>query len=118
MARVDDEHHRAEHVATAQVVLDHRRPAIALRARHLGVAVAGQVAEADVARPRRRGSGRNATSKNWRARVRPGVAETRASPFRRVSALSIDDLPTFERPTKASSGDGAARPLRRGASRS
>src|SRR5512138_2327195 len=57
-------------------------------------------------RGRAAGVGRYATSKNCRARVRPGVLETRASPLRRVSAFSIEDLPTFERPTNAISGAG------------
>src|SRR5574341_267954 len=37
-------------------------------------------------------------------RVFPGVRLTFASPFRCTRALSKDDLPTFERPTKAISG--------------
>src|SRR5512138_3973470 len=57
-------------------------------------------------RGRAAGVGRNATSKNWSARVRPGVLETRASPLRRVSAFSIEDFPTLERPTNAISGAG------------
>src|SRR5262249_27609023 len=44
------------------------------------------------------------TSKKLRVRVRPGVFETRTSFRRAHSVLIIDDLPTFERPAKATSG--------------
>src|SRR5687767_2877259 len=37
-------------------------------------------------------------------RVRPGVDEVFASPLKPVRVLSSDDLPTFERPAKATSG--------------
>ena len=36
--------------------------------------------------------------------VRPGVREARARPVRPVNALTSEDLPTFERPAKATSG--------------
>ena len=36
--------------------------------------------------------------------VRPGVFDVRARPERPVSALMSEDLPTFERPAKATSG--------------
>ena len=36
--------------------------------------------------------------------VRPGVRDVRASAVRPVSALTSEDLPTFERPAKAISG--------------
>ena len=45
-------------------------------------------------------------SKKLSVRVRPGVFDTRTSFLRRASVLIIDDLPTFERPTKATSGIG------------
>ena len=39
--------------------------------------------------------------------MRPGVWETRASAFCPVSAFSSEDLPTLERPQKATSGAAA-----------
>src|SRR5262245_14804519 len=42
-----------------------------------------------------------------RRRVRPGVADVRASPFLPVSELMSDDLPTLERPANATSGSVA-----------
>jgi hypothetical protein len=44
------------------------------------------------------------TSKKLSSCVRPGVFEVRASALRFASALSSDDLPTFERPANATSG--------------
>ena len=44
------------------------------------------------------------TLKKLISRVRPGVLLTRANFFRCTSRLSSDDLPTFERPAKATSG--------------
>src|SRR5262245_27759105 len=41
--------------------------------------------------------------KNTSSWVRPGVCETRTSDFRPVSALIRLDLPTLERPAKATS---------------
>ena len=49
--------------------------------------------------------------------VRPGVFDVRARPERPVSALMSEDLPTFERPAKATSGGptgGSALGLRGG----
>jgi hypothetical protein len=46
--------------------------------------------------------------------VRPGVFETAAALRTPASVLSIDDLPTFERPMNATSGrpsDGSGEPL-------
>jgi len=37
--------------------------------------------------------------------VRPGSDDTRARAFLPVMALMIDDLPTFERPANATSGN-------------
>ncbi len=110
MARVDDEHHGAEHVATAQVVLDHRRPAIALLARHLGVAVAGQVAEAHVARPRRRGGPERHVEELERPRAsgRPGDAREPLLASERVQHRGLPDVrATHERELRGR----AARPL-------
>ena len=42
---------------------------------------------------------------NW---VLPGVCEVFASPFRCTSMLISEDLPTFERPIKAYSGNSGA----------
>ena len=43
--------------------------------------------------------------------VRPGVFETRASCFWLASALISDDLPTFDRPTNATSTGDTGRSL-------
>ena len=56
-------------------------------------------------RGRALGVGWTARSTLERARA-SGRCETRASPLRRVSAFSIDDFPTLERPTKATSRAG------------
>ena len=42
--------------------------------------------------------------KMFTSRVRPGSDEARARPWRPVTALIRLDLPTFERPAKATSG--------------
>ena len=44
------------------------------------------------------------TSKKFSSCVRPGVFEVRARPLRLASAFNSEDLPTFERPAKATSG--------------
>src|ERR1700722_17656697 len=43
-------------------------------------------------------------SKKMSSCVRPGVRDVRASAVRPVSALTSEDLPTFERPAEAISG--------------
>src|ERR1700722_15573977 len=48
-------------------------------------------------------------SKKMSSCVRPGVREVRASAPRPVSALTSEDLPTFDRPAKAISGGPPAR---------
>src|SRR5690606_24548599 len=56
------------------------------------------------------------TSKKFSSCVRPGVTEVRAIARRPVSALSSEDLPTFERPAKAIPGaSGSGRNLSCGA---
>src|ERR1700712_3671978 len=47
------------------------------------------------------------TSKKLSSCVRPGVFDVRARLLRLVSALSSDDLPTFDRPANATSGTSA-----------
>jgi hypothetical protein len=48
------------------------------------------------------------TSKKLMFAVRPGVLETLARALRPTSLLSSDDLPTFERPAKETSGSSAS----------
>src|SRR3546814_7812656 len=56
------------------------------------------------------------TSKKLSSCVRPGVLDVRASPLRLVSAFSSDDLPTLDRPAKATSFTAmSGRNLRSGA---
>ena len=89
-----------------QVVLDHRHPLGPLVLGDLGVAVAGQVAEADHAvtcgPPDWAGT---STSKNCRARVRPGVLETRASPFLRVERVEHRRLADVAAPHEGELGE-------------
>ena len=79
----------------AQVALDERPPLGALLLRD---------ARVSVARAGRRARTASFTLKKFTSRVRPGVLLTRANFLRCTSRLSSDDLPTFDRPPNATSG--------------
>ena len=89
VARVDDEDAQPQRRAPEQVGDGDRLEALADLARGLGVAVAGQVDEVELARARARpASGLPVMRKKFTSRVRPGAEDTRASPRVPASAFS------------------------------
>ena len=102
-AGVDQDDEQRQRAAGARVAFDQRLPRVALAARHLGVAVPGQIDQPQLVDQRPAGfasAAQNITS----PRVRPGVFDVRARPLRPARRLSSVDLPTLERPEIAISG--------------